>query len=167
MAKKLVEVSDTKETKSTNKSGLNIDLGDLKKIGIAILSFLAANPDLTSKLLKKPAAYLKKIINGEDVSKDTKKTVNKTIKESKNGGFTSILESLSSLSGGDAETNDIFGKISNTVKGAKVAEAAGVDVGGLLSGLFGGSSSKKSTKKSSKSSSSSSGLGSLLKGLFK
>ena len=165
MAKKLVEVSSNKESKNEKKSGLNIDLGDLKKIGIAILSFLAANPELTSKLLEKPAAYLKKIINGEDVSKDTKKTVNKTIKESKSGGFTSILESLTSLSGGDAETDDIFGKISNTVKGAKVAEAAGVDVGGLLSGLFGGSKTKKSTKKSSKSTSS--GLGSLFKSLFK
>lgn len=164
--RKIVEVEEEKkETKSTKKSGLNIDLGDLKKIGLAILAFLAANPDLASKLLKKPATYLKKIINGEDVSKNTKKTVNKTIKESKSGGFSSILESLTSLSGGDSETNDIFGKISNTVKGAKVAEAAGVDVGGLLGGLFGGSSSKKSSRKSSKSSSS--GLGSLLKGLFK
>ena len=165
MAKKLVEVSSEKETKSTKKSGLNIDLGDLKKIGAAILAFVASNPDLVSKLLKKPAAYLKKIINGEDVSKDTKKTVNKTIKDSKSGGLTDILTSLTSLGGGDSEVNDIFGKISNTVKGAKVAEAAGVDVGGLFSGLFGGSSTKKSTKKSSKSSDS--GLGSLLKGLFK
>ncbi len=164
--KKIVRVESAKEeTKGTKKSGLNIDLGDLKKIGLAILAFLAANPDLTSKLLKKPAAYIKKIVKGEDVSKDTKKTVNKTINESKSGGLTSILASLTSLSGGDSETDDIFGKISNTVKGAKVAEAAGVDVGGLLSGLFGGSSSKKSTKKTSKSSSS--GLGSLLKGLFK
>lgn len=164
MAKKLVEVSSEKETKSTEKSGLNIDLSDLKKIGAAILAFVASNPDLISKLLKKPASYLKKIINGEDVSKDTKKTVNKTIKDSKSGGLSSILESLTSLSGGDKETDDIFGKISKTVKGAKVAEAAGVDVGGLLGGLFGGSS-KKSSKKSSKSSDS--GLGSLLKGLFK
>ena len=162
MAKKLVEVENTKETK---KSGLNIDLGDLKKIGLAILGFLAANPELASKLLKKPAAYIKKIVKGEDVSKDTKKTVNKTIKES-NGGLTDILTSLTSLGGGDSEVNDIFGKISNTVKGAKVAEAAGVDVGGLLGGLLGGSSSKKSGKKSSKSSSDS-GLGSLLKSLFK
>ena len=167
MAKKLVEVSETKETKASKKSGgLNIDLGDLKKIGAAILAFVASNPDLVSKLLKKPAAYIKKIINGEDVSKDTKKTVNKTIKDSKSGGLSSILDSLSSLSGGNGEINDIFGKISTTVKGAKVAEAAGVDVGGLLSGLFGGSSSKK-TKKLSKSSSSSSGLGGLLKSLFK
>ena len=164
--KKIVRVeSEKSETKKS--SGLNIDLTDLKKIGLAILSFLTANPDLTSKLLEKPATYLKKIINGEDVSKETKKTVNKTIKDNKSGGLTSILESLTSLSGGDNETNDIFGKISKTVKGAKVAEAAGIDVGGLLSGLFGGSSSKKTTKKSSKSSSSASGLGSLLKGLFK
>jgi hypothetical protein len=86
--KKIVRVEEEKETKSTKKSGLNIDLGDLKKIGAAILAFVASNPDLVSKLLKKPAAYLKKIINGEDVSKDTKKTVNKTIKDSKSGGFT-------------------------------------------------------------------------------
>ncbi len=162
--KKIVRVeSDTKETK---KSGLNIDLCDLKKIDLSILSLLASNPELTSKLLKKPAAYIKKIIKGEDVSKDTKKTVNKTIKESKSGGLTDILSSLTSLSGGNSEINDIFGKIKTTVTGAKVAEAAGVDVGGLLGGLLGGSSSKKSTKKSSKSSSDS-GLGSIIKGLFK
>lgn len=159
--RKIVEVEEEANTKTTKKSGLNIDLGDLKKIGVAILAFVASNPDLVSKLLKKPAAYLKKIVNGEDVSKDTKKTVNKTIKESKSGGLTSILGSLTSLSGGDKETDDIFGKISNTVKGAKVAESAGIDVGGLLGGLLGGSS-KKSSKKSS-----SSGLGSIIKGLFK
>ena len=156
--RKIVEVDDTKT--ETKKSGLNIDLGDLKKIGAAILAFVVANPDLISKLLKKPAAYLKKIIKGEDVSKDTKKTVKKTIKES-GGGLTDILGSLTSLGGGDSEVNDIFGKISKTVKGAKVAEAAGVDVGGLLGGLLGGSSSKKSSKKSS------SGLGSIIKSLFK
>ena len=155
--RKIVEVEE--ETKETKKSGLNIDLGDLKKIGVAILAFVAANPDLVKKLIKKPAAYLKKIVNGEDVSKDTKKKVNKTIKDNKAGGLTSILGSLTSLSGGDTETDDIFGKISNTVKGAKVAEAAGVDVGGLLGGLLGGS--KKSSKKSS------SGLGSIIKSLFK
>jgi len=160
--KKIVRVESKKE--ETKKSGLNIDLGDLKKIGVAILGFLAANPDLVSKLIKKPAAYIKKIIKGEDVSKDTKKTVNKTIKES-SGSLIDILGSLTSLGNGDSEINDIFGKISNTVKGAKVAEAAGVDVGGLLGGLLGGSSSKKSTKK--KSSSSSSGLGGLIKSLFK
>ena len=164
MAKKLVEVEST--TKETKKSGLNIDLGDLKKIGLAILAFLAANPDLASKLLKKPVAYLKKIVNGEDVSDDTKKTVNKTIKENSDGGLASILGSLTSLGGGNSEINDIFGKISTTVKGAKVAEAAGVDVGGLLGNLLGGSSSsKKSTKKSS--SSSDSGLGGIIKSLFK
>lgn len=161
--KKVVSVE---EEKSTKKSGLNIDLGDLKKIGVAILAFVAANPELVSKLLAKPAAYIKKIVNGEDVSKDTKKTVNKTIKENASGGLTSILGSLKSLSGGDSEVNDIFGKISNTVKGAKVADAAGIDVGGILGGLLGGSSSKKTTKKSSKTSSDS-GLGSILKGLFK
>ncbi len=160
--KKIVRVESTKK-EETKKSGLNIDLGDLKKIGLAILAFLAANPELTSKLLKKPAAYIKKIINGEDVSKDTKKTVNKTIKNS-SGSLTDIIGSLTSLGGGNSEIDDIFGKISNTVKGAKVAEAAGVDVGGLFSGLFGGSSSKK-TKKSSKSANS--GLGSIIKGLFK
>lgn len=157
--RKIVEVEE--ETKTTKKSGLNIDLGDLKKIGVAILAFVAANPDLVSKLLKKPASYLKKIVNGEDVSKDTKKKVNKTIKDNKDGGLTSILGSLTSLSGGDAETDDIFGKITNTVKGAKVAKSVGLDVGGLLGGLLGGSS-KKTSKKSS-----SSGLGNILKGLFK
>ena len=156
--RKIVEVEETKT--ETKKSGLNIDLGDLKKIGVAILAFLASNPELASKLLAKPAAYIKKIVKGEDVSKDTKKTINKTIKKS-DGGLTDILGSLTSLGGGDSEINDIFGKISTTVKGAKVAEAAGVDVGGLLGGLFGGSSSKK------KSSKSSSGLGDIIKGLFK
>ncbi len=157
--KKVVKVE---EEKSTKKSGLNIDLGELKKIGVAILGFIAANPELVSKLLKKPAAYLKKIVKGEDVSKDTKKTVNKTINESKSGGLTSILGSLTSLAGGNSEISDIFGKISTSVKGAKVAESAGIDVGGILGGLLGGSSSKKSSKKSSDS-----GIGSFLKGLFK
>ena len=158
--RKIVEVEETK--KETKKSGLNVDLGDLKKIGAAILAFVASNPELVSKLLSKPASYLKKIVNGEDVSKDTKKTVNKTIKENKDGGLTSILGSLTSLSGGDSEISDIFGKISNTVKGAKVAEAAGIDVGGILGGLLGGN---KSSKKSNKSSDS--GLGSIIKNLFK
>ena len=160
--RKIVEVEETKT--ETKKSGLNIDLGDLKKIGGAILAFVIANPELVSKLLKKPVAYLKKIVNGEDVSDDTKKTVNKTIKNSSSGGLTEILTSLTSLGGGNSEINDIFGKISNTVKGAKVAESAGIDVGGLVGNLFGGSSSKKTTKKSS---SSSSGLGDIIKGLFK
>ena len=158
--RKIVEVEETK--KETKKSGLNIDLSELKKIGAAILAFVAANPDLVSKLLQKPAAYLKKIVKGEDVSKDTKKKVNKTIDDSKSGGLTSILGSLTSLSGGDSEISDIFSKVSNTVKGAKVAEAAGIDVGGILGGLLGSSSSKKSSKKSSDS-----GLGSIIKGLFK
>ena len=161
--RKIVEVEDSEQKSGSKSKGLNIDLSELKKIGTAILAFIASNPDLVGKLLTKPAAYLKKIVKGEDVSKDTKKTVTKAIKESKSGGLTSILESLTSLSGGDSETSDIFGKISNTVKGAKVAESAGVDVGGLLSGLFGGSSSKKSSKKST----SSSGLGSIIKSLFK
>ena len=165
MAKKLVKAESTnKET--TKSSGLNIDLGVLKKIGAAILAFVVSNPELLEKLIKKPVAYLKKIVNGEDVSSDTKKKVNKTIKENKSGGLTSILGSLTSLGGGDSEISDIFGKITNTVKGAKVAESAGIDVGGFLGGLFGGSSSKKSTKKSS-SSSSDSLLGGLFKNLFK
>lgn len=161
--KKIVDVEETK--KEEKKSGLNIDLSDLKKIGAAILAFVVANPDLTKKLLAKPAAYLKKIVKGEDVSSDTKKKVNKTIDENKNGGLTSILGSLTSLSGGDTEIDDIFGKVSNTVKGAKVAEAAGIDVGGILGGLLGGSNTKTKTKKSSKSSSS--GIESIIKGLFK
>ena len=160
--RKIVEVEETK--KETKKAGLNIDLGDLKKIGGAILAFVVANPEIISKLLNKPASYLKKIVNGEDVSKDTKKKVNKTINDNKSGGLTSILGSLTSLSGGDTETDDIFGKISSTVKGAKVAEAAGIDVGGILGGLLGGS--KKTTKKSSKSSSDNI-VGSLFKNLFK
>jgi hypothetical protein len=161
--RKIVEVEE--EKKENKKAGLNIDLGELKKIGAAILAFVASNPELVSKLLKKPAAYLKKIVKGEDVSKDTKKKVNKTIDESKNGGLTSIIGSLTSLSDGNNEINDIFGKISNTVNGAKVAEAAGVDVGGLIGGLFGSSTSKKS--KSSKKASTGSGLGSIIKNLFK
>ena len=159
--KKIVDVEATE----TKKSGLNIDLSDLKKIGAAILAFVVANPDLTKKLLEKPASYLKKIVKGEDVSSDTKKKVNKTIDESKNGGLTSILGSLTSLSGGNTEIDDIFDKVSNTVKGAKVAEAAGIDVGGILGGLLGGSNTKSKTKKSSKNSSS--GLGNIIKGLFK
>jgi hypothetical protein len=162
--KKVVRVESTKE--EPKKSGLNIDLGDLKKVGAAILAFVVANPDLVKKLVQKPAAYIKKIVKGEDVSKDTKKTINKTIKENKSGGLTSILGSLTSLGGGNSEINDIFGKISTAVTGAKVAEAAGVDVGGLLGGLLGGSSSKKTTTKK-KSSSSSSGLGDVIKSLFK
>ena len=161
--RKFVEVEE--EKKETKKSGLNIDLSELKKIGAAILAFIASNPEIVSKLLNKPATYLKKIVNGEDVSSTTKKKVNKTINDSKSGGLTSILTSLTSLSGGDAETNDLFGKISNTVKGAKVAESAGVDVGGLLGGLLGSSSKTKKTSKKSKSSSD--GITSLLKGLFK
>ena len=155
--KKIVRVES--EKKETKKSGLNIDLGDLKKIGAAILAFVVANPELVSKLVKKPASYLKKIVKGEDVSKDTKKKVNKTINDNKSGGLTSILGSLTSLAGGDSETDDIFGKITKTVKGAKAAESAGLDVGGLLGGLLGGSS-KKSKK-------SSSGLGDIFKSLFK
>ncbi len=159
--RKIVEVEETK--KETKKTGLNIDLSELKKIGTAILSFVASNPELVSKLIQKPASYLKKIVNGEDVSKDTKKTVNKAIADNKSGGLTSILGSLTSLSGDNSEISDIFGKISNTVKGAKVAEAAGIDVGGILGNLLGGS---KSSKKSSKSSSNST-LSNIFKSLFK
>ena len=160
MAERQIVEVEAEEKKETKKSGLNIDLGDLKKIGVAILAFVASNPELVSKLIKKPAAYLKKIVKKEDVSKDTKKKVNQTIDDSKSGGLTSILGSLTSLSGGDADTDDIFGKISSTIKGAKVAESAGIDVGGILGGLLGGSS-KKSKK------SSSSGLGDIFKSLFK
>lgn len=156
--RKIVEVEATKETK---KTGLNIDLSELKKIGAAILAFVASNPELISKLVAKPAAYLKKIVKSEDISSDTKKKVNKTISDNKDGGLSSILGSLTSLSGGDSETNDLFGKITKAVKGAKVAESAGIDVGGILGGLLGGSS-KKTSKKSS-----SSGLGSIIKHLFK
>lgn len=157
--KKIVRVEST--TKEAKKSGLNIDLGDLKKIGVAILAFVASNPELVSKLVQKPAAYLKKIVKGEDVSSDTKKKVNKTIDENKSGGLTSILGSLTSLAGGDTDTSDIFGKISSTVKGAKVAESAGIDVGGILGNLLGGSSKKKSSKKSS------GGIGDIFKSFFK
>ena len=75
--KKIVTVEETK--KDVQKQGLNIDLSELKKIGAAILAFVASNPELVSKLLEKPAAYLKKIVSGEDVSSSTKKTVKKTI----------------------------------------------------------------------------------------
>ena len=164
--RKIVEVEEVKEDKN---KGLNIDLSELKKIGAAILAFVASNPELVSKLLKKPAAMLKKIVKGEDVSTTTKKKVNKTIDDSKSGGITSILTSLSSLSGGDSETTNLFGNITSTLKGA---ESSGIDVGGLLSGVGSllGSSSKtsKSTKKTSKKSSGSSDvLGGIIKGLFK
>ena len=158
--RKIVEV--TEEKKETKKSGLNIDLSELKKIGSAILAFVASNPEIISKLISKPAAYLKKIVKGEAVSKDTKKTVTKAIDDSKSGGLTSILGSLTSLSGGDSEISDIFNKVSNTVKGAKVAESAGIDVGGILGNLLGSSSSKKKSTKSS-----SNALGSIIKSLFK
>lgn len=157
--RKIVEVEE--EKKETKKTGLNIDLSELKKIGSAILAFVASNPELISKLLNKPAGYLKKIVKNEDVSKDTKKTVNKAINDSKSGGLTSILGSLTSLSGGNSDISDIFGKISTTVKGAKVAESAGIDVGGILGNLL-GSSSKKKTSKSTDN-----GLGNIFKSLFK
>lgn len=157
--RKIVEVEE--EKKETKNTGLNIDLSELKKIGSAILAFVASNPELISKLLNKPAGYLKKIVKNEDVSKDTKKTVNKAINDSKSGGLTSILGSLTSLSGGNSDISDIFGKISTTVKGAKVAESAGIDVGGILGNLL-GSSSKKKTSKSTDN-----GLGNIFKSLFK
>lgn len=152
--RKIVEVEEEKTNPKASK-GINIDLSELKKIGGAILAFVASNPELVSKLIQKPAAILKKIVKGEDVSKDTKKKVNKTIDDSKSGGITSILGSLSSLAEGDNETSDLFGSITKSLKGAKT----GIDVGNLIGGVLG---SSKSSKKSS-----SSGLGSLLKGLFK
>lgn len=156
--RKIVEV---KEEKKQSK-GLNIDLSELKKIGAAILAFIAANPDLISKLLNKPAGMLKKIVNGEDVSKTTKKKVNSVINDNKSGGIASILGGLSSLSEGDSETTSMFGNISSMLS---AGQASGVDVGSLVGGLLGGTTSKKKTSK--KSSSTSSGLGSLLRGLFK
>ncbi len=158
--RKIVEVEAETKTQKSSGKGLNIDLSELKKIGSAILAFVASNPELVSKLLEKPAAMLKKIVKGENVSNDTKKKVNKTIDNSKSGGLTSILGSLTSLASGDSETSDLFGKITSTVKNAKT----GIDVGNLIGGLVGSSSS---TKKSTKKSSSSSGLGDVLKSLFK
>lgn len=140
--KKIVEA----KSQETNKSGLNIDLSDLKKIGAAILAFIAANPELVGKLLEKPASMLKKIINKEDVSSDTKKKVKKTISSNKSEGLSGILTSLSS-GVNDSEVSDIFGKIIGTVKTGEVVNG----VGNLLGGK----------------SKSSSGLGSILKGLFK
>ena len=154
--KKIVKVEETKE----NKKGLNIDLTELKKIGAAILSFVISNPEILSKLLEKPANYLKKIVNGEDVSKDTKKTVNDTINKNKSGGITSILTSLSNLSGGDKETNDIFGSITSTIKGA---QDSGIDIGKVANMLLGSNNKAKSKKTNN----SQDGLSSLLKGLFK
>lgn len=140
--KKIVEA----KSQETNKSGLNIDLSDLKKIGAAILAFIAANPELVGKLLEKPASMLKKIINKEDVSSDTKKKVKKTISSNKSEGLSGILTSLSS-GVNDSEVSDIFGKIIGTVKTGEVVNG----VGNLLGGK----------------SKSSSGLGNILKGLFK
>ena len=114
--RKIIKVEEEKSKKKTN---LNIDLSELKKIGLAILSFIAANPELVSKLLNKPTTYLKKIVNGENVSKDTKKKVNKTINDNKNGGIASILTSLGNLSGDDKETTNIFKDISKKVTTAK------------------------------------------------
>lgn len=140
--KKIVEA----KSNETNKSGLNIDLSDLKKIGAAILAFIASNPELVGKLLEKPASMLKKIINKEDVSSDTKKKVKKTISSNKSEGLSGILTSLSS-GVNDSEVSDIFGKIIGTVKTGEVVNG----VGNLLGGK----------------SKSSSGLGNILKGLFK
>ncbi len=159
MAEKKIVESKTQTTDTNKNSGLNIDLSELKKIGAAILAFVASNPELISKLLAKPAAYLKKIVKGEEVSKDTKKKVNKTIDDSKSGGITSILTSLSNLSGGDKDTSSVFDKISSTVKNTKT----GIDIASVASSLLGsGSNSKKTTKKASNSS-----IGNILKGLFK
>lgn len=153
--RKIVEVEEEKEKKKS--SGINIDLSELKKIGAAILAFVVANPELVSKILNKPATYLKKIVNGEDVSKNTKKKVNKTIDDSKSGGLTSILSSLGSLSS-DSETMNIFSDISKKVSKAKVGNDAVNLLGGLLN---------TNTSKSKKKSNNSSGLSSILKGLFK
>ena len=142
--KKIVSVEAKEETK---KSGLNIDLSDLKKIGSAILAFIASNPELVGKLIDKPASMLKKIINKEDVSSDTKKKVKKTISNNKSEGLSGILTSLSSGIN-DGEISDLFGKITSTIKTGEIVNG----VGNLLKG-----DSKKS----------SSGLGSILKGLFK
>lgn len=142
--KKIVSVEAKEETK---KSGLNIDLGDLKKIGLAILAFIASNPELVSKLLEKPASMLKKIVGGEDVSDDTKKKVKKTISSNKGEGLSGILTSLTS-GVTDGEVSDIFGKITNTVKTGELVNGVGK--------LLGGNGKK-----------SSGGLGNILKGLFK
>ena len=48
--KKIVEVEAKGDNKTASK-GLNIDLSELKKIGAAILAFVASNPELVSKLL--------------------------------------------------------------------------------------------------------------------
>ena len=140
--KKIVEA----KSNETNKNGLNIDLSDLKKIGAAILAFIASNPELIGKLLEKPTSMLKKIINKEDVSSDTKKKVKQTISSNKNEGLSGILTSLSS-GVNDSEVSDIFSKIISTVKTGEVVNG----VGNLLGGK----------------SKSSSGLGNILKGLFK
>ena len=160
MAEKKIVESTTKTT--NGNKGLNIDLSELKKIGTAIMTFVVSNPELISKLLDKPASYLKKIVKGEDVSQDTKKKVNKTIDENKSGGITTILSSLSSLSGGDNDTTNIFGDITKTLSGA---QKSGVDVGSLLSGV--GSLLQGSSKSSKKSSKSNNDLGSIIKNLFK
>ena len=160
---KIVKVEEVKEEKN---KGLNIDLSELKKIGAAILAFIASNPELVSKLLDKPATYLKKIVKGESVSATTKKKINKTIDNSKSGGITSILSSLSNLSNGDTETNNIFSNISTTLNTTK---ATGIDVGDLLSGVGGilGSSTSSKSKKKRVSNSSGNILGNIIKGLFK
>lgn len=138
--KKIVSV----EAKEEKKAG--IDKSDLLKIGTAILTFIASNPELVGKLLEKPTSMLKKIIGKEDVSSDTKKKVKKTISNNKNEGLSGILTSLSS-GVNDSEVSDIFNKIIGTVKTGEVVNG----VGNLLGGK----------------SKSSSGLGSILKGLFK
>ncbi len=160
--KKIVSAKSTSNNKSVPDKSKGIDLSELKKIGAAILAFIVANPEIISKLLAKPAAYLKKVVNGEDVSTSTKKKVNKTIDDNKSGGVTSILTSLAGLSGGDKETNSIFDNISGTLSSAK---SSGIDVGSLIGNVLG--SSKTTKRKTTKKSSSSDVLGSVLKGLFK
>ena len=139
--KKIVE---SKSSSTNSKSG--IDKSDLLKIGTAILTFIASNPELVSKLLEKPASMLKKIIGGEDVSSDTKKKVKKTISSNKKEGLSGILTSLTSGTN-DSEVSDIFGKITNTVKTGELVNGVGK--------LLGGDNKK------------SGGLGSLLSNLFK
>lgn len=161
MAEKKI-VSAKSVSKDKKNTGLSIDSSELKKIGAAILAFVASNPELIGKLLEKPASYLKKIVSGEDVSSSTKKTVKKTIDNSKSGGITSILTSLSGLSDGDKETNSIFDNISSTLS---KTQNSGIDVGSLVGGLLNSGNTTK--KKGSKSKSSNNVFGNILKGLFK
>lgn len=143
--KKIIKVEETKK----KESAINTD--DLKKIGTAILTFIATNPELVSKLLEKPASMLKKIIGGEDISSDTKKKVNKKIASNKQNGLSSILTAFSS-DANDSDVSNIFDKISNTISTGELVNSVG--------NILGKNSNNK--KKSS-----SSGLGSIISNLFK